>query len=91
MSILGLSPQVPIIGQPKMVDWLITFVMKCTCGHPVLVEGQAPALGICHECRTQYMIANFALNETGDMMIQLASRPEPPPDGGTFVDSRKDG
>lgn len=51
---------VPIIGQPKVVDFSLSLVVACTCGKSVmLLQGKVGAMVACG-CGAVYVIGGFA-------------------------------
>lgn len=39
---------IELIGQPRLLDWALTALVRCSCNHPVLVTG---FMGQCPECK----------------------------------------
>lgn len=58
---------IPVIGQPRIVDWGVNLVVKCPapCDGTVLMSGKHGAQVLCNSCRRVYVIGalQFTNNE----------------------------
>lgn len=49
---------IPLIGQPTIVEWSVTLVVKCPCGKATLLQGKVGALAAC-ECGNGFGLGPF--------------------------------
>lgn len=72
---------VPIIGQPKIGDWSLSFVLECTCETRHLFTGKPasatkPGTILTCKCGKAYMVMGMPQQDplTGDLVVNLAMR-----------------
>lgn len=56
---------VPIIGQPKFLDWFFTITIECQCGKPLLYSGRPGVRNfegtvvMCAGCKTAIVLTDI--------------------------------
>jgi hypothetical protein len=60
---------IPILGQPKLIDWMVTLEVECPCGQVQILAGQPGSMRICRKCGDALAIGPvMVLNRTGQPM-----------------------
>lgn len=62
---------IPILGQPKVGDWMITIHLTCTCGKNFLLSGKAGTGRVC-ECGKAYVISPVVIPHPQGQIVALA-------------------
>ena len=82
---------VPIIGQPMVLDWTLNVAVRCVCEqHPTLIVSGKHALsvGVCSGCGAVYQFSTFPqFSPEGRLMIGLSMQRMPQP--GEVLDDGK--
>lgn len=73
---MGGPNNVPIIGQPTIVDWAVSVVVKCAapCEGTVLVTGKLGAACVCGQCKRAYVVGSLQFSDAGDLGVGLGVR-----------------
>lgn len=66
-----LPTNIPIIGEPKVLDFSVTMVVECICKAPLLVIGKAGVIVQCLACTRQIRIGGISLVEGQDGKFAL--------------------
>jgi hypothetical protein len=69
------SPEVPVIGQPKVLEARLMFTLKCSCGAVFLCIGTPNTpLATCKDCKKIYGYSGAMIHPTGEFQIAVGSR-----------------
>ena len=65
--------EIPILGQPRVVDWFITLEVRCPCGHTLLLVGQPGSMRQCAKCRKLLELGREMTTnpQTGELSVQV--------------------
>lgn len=62
---------IPIVGQPEVVDYSLTVLLKCSCGTSILLVGRAGFVFKCGTCQRNMQFTRFATTPTGQLALGL--------------------